>query len=120
MKKVMVFGTFDILHMGHIHMFKQAREYGDNLIVVVARDCNVERVKGIGPMHSEEERLEFLKHINIIDSVFLGDKANPYKVIEEHQPGIIALGYDQREYVDNLTDFLTEKNIEAQIVRLSP
>ncbi|PLX28514.1 FAD synthase [Candidatus Parcubacteria bacterium] len=120
MKKVMVFGTFDIVHMGHIHMFKQAREYGDHLIVVVGRDCNVERIKGIGSLHSEEERLKFLKHIDVIDLVCLGDKENPYKIIEKHRPDIIALGYDQKEYVDKLSDFLTQVNLESEIVRLTP
>jgi len=79
----MVFGTFDIIHGGHIHMFKQAREYGEKLIVVVARDVNVEKIKGIGSLHTEEERQEFLKHIDLIDQVILGDDTDPYKCIKE-------------------------------------
>ena len=74
----MVFGTFDIVHMGHIHMFTQAREYGDRLIAVVARDKNVEKIKGIGPMHADTERLEFLRHIDLIDEVMLGNPSDPY------------------------------------------
>jgi len=116
----MIFGTFDIIHMGHIHMFKEALEHGDHLVAIIARDCNVERVKGVGLLHSEEERLEFLKHIDIINTVCLGNKENPYSIIEEHKPDVIALGYDQKEYVDKLSDFLTTKNIEAKIVRLKP
>ena len=45
MKKVMVFGTFDGLHEGHLDFFRQAREYGDYLIVAVARDVNVKKIK---------------------------------------------------------------------------
>ena len=66
MKKVMVFGTFDIVHMGHIHMFEQAREYGDKLIVIVARDNNVEKIKGMGALHRDVERAKFLSHIDYL------------------------------------------------------
>lgn len=116
----MVFGTFDIVHMGHIHMFKQAREYGDSLVVAVARDVNAERVKGVGPLHTEQERLEFLTNIKIIDKVRLGFINEPYRVIKEENPDVIALGYDQKEYVDKLADFLMKYKINAEIVRLSP
>ena len=41
MKKVMTFGSFDVLHKGHEHYLKEAKSYGDYLIVVVARDENI-------------------------------------------------------------------------------
>ncbi len=116
----MVFGTFDIIHGGHIHMFKQAREYGEKLIVVVARDVNVEKIKGIGSLHTEEERQEFLKHIDLIDQVILGDDTDPYKCIKEICPDIIALGYDQKAYVDNLEEELMKCNFDCRVVKLSP
>jgi len=119
MKKVMIFGTFDILHCGHLHMFKQAREYGDELIAVVGRDSNVEEIKGIGPMHNENERLDLISHIDIIDKTRLGDKKDVYKVIDEEKPDTIALGYDQRAYVDDLADAITKAGLETQIVRLT-
>ena len=56
MKKVMVFGTFDIFHDGHRDYFKQAREFGDYLIVVVARDENVLKIKGNIPRNNEKAR----------------------------------------------------------------
>ena len=57
MKAVMVFGTFDILHPGHINFFKQAKKYG-NLIAVIARDRTVKQVKGRLPKYSEKQRLK--------------------------------------------------------------
>lgn len=120
MKTVMVFGTFDILHAGHLHMFKEARAYADKLIVVVARDVNVEKIKGIGALHSEKERLYFLENIKFVDEVVLGDKVDVYKVIKEIKPDIIALGYDQKIYVDKLEDAITDAGLEIKIVRLSP
>lgn len=120
MKTVMIFGTFDIVHCGHIHMFKQAREYGDKLVVMVATDKNAEKVKKIGPLHNQEERKSFLQHIDLVDEAKIGDEDDPYKCIEEVRPDVIALGYDQKVFVDELEDKLTEFGLEAQIVRLRP
>ena len=41
----MLFGTFDGLHEGHFDLFRQAKKYGDYLVVVVARDVNVKKIK---------------------------------------------------------------------------
>ena len=119
MKTVMIFGTFDIIHGGHIHMFKEAQEYGDKVIAVVARDINVERIKEFGALHDEEERLDFLNHIDLINEVILGDKTDVYKAIKNNKPDIIALGYDQKVYVDELADAITNAGLECQIVRLT-
>lgn len=117
---VMVFGTFDILHLGHIHMFEEAREYGNKLVAVVARDVNVEKVKGIGPFHNEQERLKFVKHINLIDEAVLGDKTDVYRVIKKIKPDVIALGYDQKVYVDKLGRALVKLGLDkTKIVRLT-
>lgn len=118
MKKVLVFGTFDVVHMGHIHMLKEAREYGDYLVVSVSRDKNVELNKGERPYYSEKERAEYLKYISLIDEVLLGQMDNVYKNIEIVKPEIIALGYDQKVFVDNLTGAITAMNLDIQIVRL--
>ena len=115
----MIFGTFDIIHGGHIHMFKEAKEYGDKVIAVVARDVNVERIKEYGSLHDEEERVDFLQHIDLIDEVLLGDKTDVYKVIKDKKPDIIALGYDQKVYVDDLANAITDAGLECQIVRLT-
>jgi len=118
--RVMIFGTFDIIHGGHIHMFKEAREYGDKLIAVVARDINVERIKEYGSLHSEQERLEFLTHIDLIDEVVLGDETDVYKVIQDQKPDVIALGYDQKIYVDELENAITKFGLNTRIVKLTP
>jgi FAD synthetase len=118
MKKVMIFGTFDVIHGGHIHMFKQAREYGNYLIAIVARDVNVKKTKGIGSVHDEKERLDFVSYIDLIDKVRLGYKIDIYKVIREEKPDVIALGYDQKIYVDNLVEAITKAGLKTEIVKL--
>ena len=117
-KKIMVFGTFDIVHMGHLHLFTKAKEYGEYLVVSIARDKNVEKIKGIGSFHNEFERKSFLENIKNIDEVLLGDLDDPYKNIGIVKPDVIALGYDQNIFVDNLADKITDLGLETQIVRI--
>ncbi len=117
MTKVMVFGTFDILHPGHNHMLKEAKQYGEELIVVIARDDNVKKAKGRLPKNNEKQRLTNLKKLKLTDKICLGNLHNKYKIIDEEKPDIIALGYDQKTYVDDLTDHI-DNNV--QIVRLAP
>lgn len=92
---VMVFGTFDILHRGHLNFFKQAKKYGKKLIVVIARDSNVKKEKGHWPKFSEKIRLKNIKKLQIVDKVVLGDEKDYFKAIRKERPDIICLGYDQ-------------------------
>lgn len=120
MKMVMIFGTFDILHLGHLNLFKQARQFGDKLIVVVARDVNVKKNKKNKSVNNEKERMELLQHIDLIDTVMLGDTHDPYKMIKKFKPEIIGLGYDQIEFTDKLKDKLKEFKLTTRVVRLKP
>ena len=60
--KVMVFGTFDGLHPGHLSYFKQARKYGDYLIAIVALDENVLQFKGHRPKFFQKHDQHEAKH----------------------------------------------------------
>ncbi len=118
MKKVLVFGTFDIFHYGHLQLLKQAKKLGDQLTVVIARDENVIKIKKIKPYHTEKERMEIMKSLKMIDSAILGDKKDVYKVIKQEKPDVIALGYDQNVFVDKLENYLKKEKINSIIVRL--
>lgn len=120
MKTVLLFGTFDILHTGHLNVFKQARKLGDRVVVIVARDVNVKKIKGRAPINSEKERAELLRHITLIDQVIMGAKSNVYALIKKIKPQVIALGYDQNAYVDKLQEKLLEFKLHPKIVRLKP
>ena len=117
MKTVLVFGTFDILHPGHTHMLKEAKEYGDRLVVVLARDATVLAVKKRPAANNEDARLRNLEALGLTDKVRLGDLYDKYKVIGEEKPDVVALGYDQKEFVDKLEDVLDD---HVKIVRLAP
>ncbi len=114
---VMVFGTFDILHLGHIYLFEQAKKIAKKLIVIVARDNNVKKIKKQLPWHSEKERLKLLKQIKLIDEVCLGQKTNPYLVIKKYQPDVILLGYDQNVFVQDLQVKIKEMGLKTKIKR---
>ncbi|MBI2607816.1 MAG: adenylyltransferase/cytidyltransferase family protein [Candidatus Doudnabacteria bacterium] len=121
--RVMVFGVFDLLHPGHISFLRQAKKLparrslgeggGNFLVVSVARDVNVKKVKGYKSQQSEEVRMNNLKRLQFVDRVVLGGQQNPWPHIRKETPDLIALGYDQKPYVD-----LKELKKIAKVVRL--
>ena len=120
MKKILVFGTFDGLHSGHFNLFKQDRKYGNYLVVVVARDKTVKKIKKYLPSKNEGERLKDLQRYNLIDETKLGENKNPYKIIEKIKPDIICLGYDQTHFTNDLSKKLKKIKLKTQIFRLRP
>lgn len=114
--KVMVFGTFDILHPGHLNFFKQAKKHGDYLIVVVARDKTVVEAKGRLPRNPENVRLNNLKNAKIADKVVLGRAGDKYEIIRKLKPNRICLGYDQKFFIEKLHEGFPQ----IKIVRLKP
>lgn len=98
----MVFGTFDGLHQGHLNFFKQAKKFGDKLIIVVARDKNVKKIKGKFPGFTENERLMRVQEAKVADKAILGQIKDPYAVIREEKPEVICLGYDQSSFTAGL------------------
>jgi len=120
MKKVLAFGTFDILHPGHKSYLKQAKALGDFLVVAIARDKNIQKTKGALPQNSERQRLKRIKELKIVDRALLGFLDDPYQIIERVKPDVIALGYDQATYTENLEQKLKNRNLNCQIVRLKP
>ena len=122
MTRIMVFGTFDMIHQGHEDLFRQARALAPNpyLIVSVARDVSVRRIKGAASRHSEDERLDAIARHALVDDALLGDIEGHMQHIKAVNPDIIALGYDQMgEYVDHLEEELRAAHMHTQIVRLN-
>jgi len=120
--KIMVFGTFDGLHKGHLNFFKQAKKLVKNsfLIVSIARDKNVSKIKGQLPIRNEKKRIILVKNSAFVDKVVLsGVKDHIPHIVKEH-PDIIALGYDQEAYVQNIKKDLKNKGVLVKVVRLKP
>lgn len=117
-KLVMAFGTFDYLHAGHENFLKQAKKLGTELIVVLARDNTVRSVKGQLPAHNEKTRLKNLRQTGWADEVILGNQTDKHKVILQHKPDVIALGYDQYVFTQTLQKTLIDHNLDSEIIRL--
>ena len=118
--KVLIFGTFDGIHKGHLSLFRQAKKYGDHLTVVVARDKTVMKTKDRLPLQNEKERARKIKEYKIADEIKLGCKGNPYRLIQEIKPKAICLGYDQKFFTRNLEKKLKNMGLETKVYRMKP
>jgi FAD synthetase len=119
-KVVMCFGTFDGLHPGHEDFFRQSKECGEELIVIVSRDITVVDVKGNLPANNENDRLNVVREHPLVDDARLGNHGDKYHIIEEVNPDIICLGYDQETFTENLDAELARRGLSATIVRCEP
>lgn len=121
MTKIMVFGTFDMIHAGHEDFFRQARSLAPDsyLVVSVARDKIVQRIKGQAPRNVENVRCASVAAHPLVDEAVLGDEAEYTEHIKKISPDIIALGYDQAgEFVDTLEKDLAAAQLSTRVVRL--
>lgn len=117
-KIVMAFGTFDYFHAGHEDYLRQAKKWGDQLIVVVARDETVKKVKGFSPHMNEKKRLKDVSTCAHVDKAVLGNIEDKYYVIRKYRPNILALGYDQFAFTYGLKNLFIKENLDIEIVRL--
>lgn len=121
MKRVLVFGAFDGLHPGHLDFFKQAKKYGNYLIVSVARDRNVLKIKGKRPLFGEDERLDLVGHLKIVDRAVLGALSDFSGHIRAQKPDVICLGYDQWAKEEDVISELARMGLLAtEVYRLKP
>jgi FAD synthetase len=116
MTTVMCFGTFDLLHLGHLDYFKQAKKYGDTLIVVIARDVT-KKSEAKEPIFAENERKELVNALEIVDDAVLGYPDNHLKIIMEKKPDVLCLGYDHPVNEKELAERLLKLHLYPRIVR---
>jgi FAD synthetase len=114
MARVLTFGTFDVLHPGHLHYLSQAQERGE-LWVVVARDSTVLSIKGHSPIQSEQERLQGVQQAFPQAHALLGDPRDFTTPLRTVQPDLILLGYDQ-----HLPPGVREEDLPCKVERASP
>lgn len=123
MRKVLVFGIFDILHPGHAEFFKQASKKGDYLIVAVGPDSASKKFKGRMPMHSLADRIKLVSSIKYVSEAVAGDeKQGSYDVVRRKKPDIVYFGYDQKKLAEDFTRWIREndKNKSIKILFLRP
>jgi FAD synthetase len=110
--RVLLFGTFDTLHPGHRFVLSEAAKRGD-VWVVVARDANVQRIKGRAPVHQESIRAAAVRAAAPGATVLLGDPRDFLAPVREVRPDVILLGYDQR-----LPPGVREEDLPCPVERL--
>lgn len=91
-------GCFDVLHSGHLHLFKMAKKNCDKLIILVNSDKSVFKLKGKGrPKLKFNTRMQFLKMIKGIDLIENFNEITPLNRIKEIMPSIIFKGSDYKK-----------------------
>lgn len=90
-------GCFDLIHAGHIRLFRQARALGDVLIVALNSDASVRRLKGpTRPVYPLKERQEILAAIEAVDYVTSFSEDTPRRIIAALLPDVLVKGGDWR------------------------
>jgi len=107
---VLAFGTFDVLHPGHLSYLRQAKRFGTHLTVIIARDVSVKKEKKHTPRFSEHERLTLVQAVRIVDRAVLGDLYDHLRLIKKISPDVICLGYDHAISIQEL-----RKNLAVRI-----
>ena len=106
---IITFGTFDLLHIGHINMLNKCKKYGDKLIVGVSSDNLNYKKKNRYPIFKQEDRIEIIKNIKCVDEVFLEESLEQKEnYIRNYKADIFIIGDDWKGKFDNM-DKLEDK-----------
>ncbi len=105
MKKVITYGTYDLLHVGHINLLRRARELGDYLIVVLSSD-EFNAIKGKKAYHPYEDRKIILEAIKYVDEV-IPEYTWEQKVddVKNNNVDVFVMGDDWEGKFDFLKDY---------------
>lgn len=100
MKKVIVNGTFDILHLGHLRLLEYARSFPESYVyVLIDSDRRVRELKGKDrPIHNEYERASFLFALKSVDRVDVFDTDQELvNYIKNFEPDVMVKGSDYKD-----------------------
>lgn len=102
---VLTFGTFDVLHVGHLRILERAAAMGDRLIVGVSSDAlNLEK-KGRNPVFTQDERMHIIASLRCVDEVFLEESLDLKRdYLLQHRADVLAMGDDWRGEFDGFSD----------------
>jgi rfaE bifunctional protein nucleotidyltransferase chain/domain len=94
LKIVFTNGCFDIIHAGHVRYLREARSYGDILVVGLNSDRSVGSIKKGRPIVPEQERAEVLGALEMVDYVTIFDEETPFELIKSIGPDVLVKGGD--------------------------
>ena len=94
-KVVITFGTFDLLHLGHLRLLERARALGDKLVVGVSSDALNMKKKDRTPVMCQEHRMAIVAALRCVDEVFLEESLElKQQYIKEHNATVLTMGDD--------------------------
>ena len=117
-KVVFTGGVYDIIHPGHIHTLKNSKQEGDLLIVSIARDNRVIKIKGRKPINNEKMRTILVSAIRYVDFTVLGSKGDIFGIVKKIKPNVITIGYDQTHQINELKKRVKINNLNIKIKKL--
>ena len=121
-KTVLTSGAFDLIHYGHIRLLEEAKNLGGpdaRLVVIIARDETIKRLKGKKPTFPEDQRRALIEALTPVDEALLGYEAlDMATVIEKVKPDIIAVGYDQDDIEHMARKIIQERRLDIEVHRL--
>ena len=122
-KVVLASGVFDLLHLGHVRFLEEAKKAGGEnakLIVIIARDSTVEKMKGRKPIMSEDQRCALVESLKVVDQAVLGyEDFDIGEVIGKVKPDIIALGYDQTDMEAAVQSYIAKHTLPVKVVKIA-
>ena len=104
-RTVLTFGTFDILHIGHLRVIDRARALGDRLVVGVSSDALNLQKKGREPVFSQDERIQIIRALRSVDEVFLEESLEAKReYLVAHEADVLVMGDDWAGKFDEFRD----------------
>ncbi|MDN5763508.1 MAG: adenylyltransferase/cytidyltransferase family protein [Microlunatus sp.] len=104
-KTVITFGTFDVLHVGHIRVLNRAAAHGDQLVVGVSSDALNFSKKGRNPVFSQSERVEMVSNLKVVDAVFVEESLELKRdYITQFGADVLVMGDDWSGKFDFVSD----------------
>lgn len=105
MKRILTYGTFDLLHIGHINILKKSKELGDYLIVAVSTD-EFNDIKGKQSQYSYEDRKQIIESIRFVDEV-IPERTWEQKSddVKRYDIDVLVMGDDWEGKFDELKEF---------------
>jgi FAD synthetase len=118
-KTVLTSGAFDLIHYGHIRLLEEAKRLGGpdaRLVVIIARDETIRRLKGKRPTFPEDQRRALIEAMEVVDEALLGyEDLDMATVIEKVKPDIIAVGYDQDDIERMARRIVEERGLDVEV-----
>ena len=117
MKKVITYGTFDLLHYGHINLLRRARELGDYLVVVISTDEFNWNEKGKKCYFTYEQRKAMVEAIRYVDRVIPETNWEQKRTdVHDYDIDVFVMGDDW----EGKFDFLKEEGVEVVYLPRTP